>query len=169
VPLTLLILLITIGALVAAGIPLVLGLTAVMGTFGIIAIASQVQPMDQSVSALVLLVGFAVGVDYSMFHLKREREKRAAGRSEQAALEARPPRLAARCWCRGCPSWWPWRACFGPRRHLRLVRVRDDDGVTTRAWTQTIRPLSRIGAAPKMSWRHAHGGGNGCRAGAGWH
>ena len=37
--------------------------------------------------AMVLLIGLAVGVDYSMFYLKRERQERAAGRSEQAALE----------------------------------------------------------------------------------
>jgi RND superfamily putative drug exporter len=36
----------------------------------------------------VLLIGLAVGVDYTMFYLRREREERAAGRSEQAALEA---------------------------------------------------------------------------------
>ena len=88
VPLTLGILLVAFGALVAAGIPLLLGLSAVLGTFGIIAIVSRVLPMDESVSAIVLLIGLAVGVDYSMFYLKREREERAAGRSEQAALEA---------------------------------------------------------------------------------
>ena len=37
--------------------------------------------------ALVLLIGLAVGVDYSMFYLRREREERAAGRSERDALE----------------------------------------------------------------------------------
>ena len=37
---------------------------------------------------LVLLIGLAVGVDYSMFYLRREREERAKGRSERAALEA---------------------------------------------------------------------------------
>ena len=36
---------------------------------------------------MVLLVGLAVGVDYSMFYLRREREERAAGRSEREALE----------------------------------------------------------------------------------
>jgi uncharacterized membrane protein YdfJ with MMPL/SSD domain len=36
----------------------------------------------------VLLVGLAVGVDYSMFYLKRVREERVAGRSQQAAIEA---------------------------------------------------------------------------------
>ncbi len=36
----------------------------------------------------MLLIGLAVGVDYSMFYLRREREERAKGRSERAALEA---------------------------------------------------------------------------------
>jgi RND superfamily putative drug exporter len=88
VPLTLLILLIAFGAVVAAGIPLLLGLTAVLGTLGLVSLVSQVVPMSESTSALVLLIGLAVGVDYSMFYLKREREERAAGRSEGAALEA---------------------------------------------------------------------------------
>ncbi len=88
VPLTLIILLFAFGALVAAGIPLLLGLSAVLGTFGLMSIVSNVVPMDDSVGALVLLVGLAVGVDYSMFYLKREREERAAGRTEGAALEA---------------------------------------------------------------------------------
>jgi uncharacterized membrane protein YdfJ with MMPL/SSD domain len=87
-PLTLIILLVAFGALVAAGIPLLLGLTAVLGTFGLVALVSHVLPMADTVSAIILLIGLAVGVDYSMFYLKREREERAAGRSEEAALEA---------------------------------------------------------------------------------
>jgi len=87
-PITLIILVITFGALVAAGIPLLLALTAVFGTFGLIALPSHVLPMANEVPALVLLVGLAVGVDYSMFYLRREREERAKGRSERAALEA---------------------------------------------------------------------------------
>jgi uncharacterized membrane protein YdfJ with MMPL/SSD domain len=87
-PLTLAILLLAFGALVAAGIPLLLGITAVLGTLGIVALISQVLPMSDSVPAIILLIGLAVGVDYTMFYLKREREERAAGRSEEAALEA---------------------------------------------------------------------------------
>jgi uncharacterized membrane protein YdfJ with MMPL/SSD domain len=87
-PVTLLILVVAFGALVAAGIPLLLALTAVFATFGLIAIPSLVFPVAMQAPALVLLIGLAVGVDYSMFYLKREREERAAGRSEQAALEA---------------------------------------------------------------------------------
>ena len=88
IPLTLAILVLAFGALVAAGIPLLLGLTAVLATFGLVAVTSQVLPMDDSVRAIILLIGLAVGVDYTMFYLKREREERAAGRSEEAALEA---------------------------------------------------------------------------------
>ena len=44
--------------------------------------------MDQNVSAVVLLIGLAVGVDYSLFYIKREREERAAGKGHRAALEA---------------------------------------------------------------------------------
>ncbi len=87
-PITLIILLVAFGALVAAGIPLLLALTAVFGTFGLVALASHLLPMANEVPALVLLVGLAVGVDYSMFYLRREREERARGRSERAALEA---------------------------------------------------------------------------------
>jgi uncharacterized membrane protein YdfJ with MMPL/SSD domain len=87
-PITLIILVVAFGALVAAGIPLLLGLTAVLATFGLLALSSQVLPVAQEAFAVVLLIGLAVGVDYSMFYLKREREERAAGRSERAALEA---------------------------------------------------------------------------------
>ena len=88
VPLTLIILIVAFGALVAAGIPVVLGLSAVLATFGLVAVWSQLFPMEEAVGAMILLIGLAVGVDYSLFYLKREREERAAGRSEEAALEA---------------------------------------------------------------------------------
>jgi uncharacterized membrane protein YdfJ with MMPL/SSD domain len=87
-PVTIIILVIAFGALVAAGIPLLLALSAVMATMGLLAFPSQLWPVDENISALVLLIGLAVGVDYTMFYLKREREERAAGKSESAALEA---------------------------------------------------------------------------------
>ena len=87
-PITLVILVLAFGALVAAGLPLLLGLTAVAGTIGLLGPLSQVFPLEEQVSSVVLLVGLAVGVDYSMFYLRREMEERDAGRSPQAALEA---------------------------------------------------------------------------------
>jgi uncharacterized membrane protein YdfJ with MMPL/SSD domain len=88
VPLTLLILVLVFGSIVAAGVPLLLALTAVLATIGLLSLPSRLIPMDQSVSEVVLLIGLAVGVDYALFYLKREREERAAGRGHRAALEA---------------------------------------------------------------------------------
>jgi uncharacterized membrane protein YdfJ with MMPL/SSD domain len=85
-PITLLILLIAFGSLVAAGVPLLLGLTAVLGTIGLVGLQSHISAVDPSINEVILLIGLAVGVDYSMFYLRREREERESGRSEQASL-----------------------------------------------------------------------------------
>src|SRR4029079_12337829 len=88
-PVTLIILLLAFGALVAAGGPLLLAITAVMATIGIMGPLSHVMGggVDNSVNEVILLIGLAVGVDYSMFYLRREREEREAGRSTEAALD----------------------------------------------------------------------------------
>jgi uncharacterized membrane protein YdfJ with MMPL/SSD domain len=87
-PITLIILIITFGTLVAAGVPLLIGLTSVMAALGVTAVTSYVFPAASELSAVILLMGLAVGVDYSLFYLRREREERAAGRGERSALEA---------------------------------------------------------------------------------
>src|SRR3954465_12223669 len=86
-PLTLIILTITFGTLVAAGVPLLIGITAVLAALGMVALPGQILPVDSNLPAVVLLIGLAVGVDYSLFYLRREREERAAGRNERSALE----------------------------------------------------------------------------------
>ena len=68
--------------------PLLLAITAVAAAISLIGPISQIWPVDEAISSVVLLIGLAVGVDYSMFYLRREREERARGRSEEAALEA---------------------------------------------------------------------------------
>ncbi|MGZ4372842.1 MAG: MMPL family transporter [Gaiellaceae bacterium] len=88
VPVTLIVLVVAFGALIAAGLPLLLALTAVFATMAVLALPSQLMPLDKDISVIVLLIGLAVGVDYSLFYLKRAREERAAGRGERAALEA---------------------------------------------------------------------------------
>ncbi len=87
-PVTLIILTITFGTLVAAGVPLLIGITAVLAALGLVALPSGALPVDSNLSAVILMIGLAVGVDYSLFYLRREREERAAGRSERAALIA---------------------------------------------------------------------------------
>jgi uncharacterized membrane protein YdfJ with MMPL/SSD domain len=88
IPLTLIILVLVFGALIAAFLPLLLALSAVVGTLGLLALPSHLIPLDKNVAAVVLLIGLAVGVDYSLFYLKREREERASGKGHRAALEA---------------------------------------------------------------------------------
>jgi RND superfamily putative drug exporter len=86
-PVTLVILVVAFGALVAAGIPLLLGITAVAAALGLTALLSHLVHVDESISSVILLVGLAVGVDYSMFYLRRTREERARGLSSAEALE----------------------------------------------------------------------------------
>jgi RND superfamily putative drug exporter len=87
-PLTLIILTITFGSLVAAGVPLLIGLSSVLAALGLVALFSKVLPVDSNLPAVVLMIGLAVGVDYSLFYLRREREERAGGRDERGALYA---------------------------------------------------------------------------------
>jgi uncharacterized membrane protein YdfJ with MMPL/SSD domain len=86
-PVTLLILVFAFGALVAAGIPLLLGITAVAGALGLTALVSHVMPVDPSINSVILLIGLAVGIDYSLFYLRRTREERALGRTSAEALQ----------------------------------------------------------------------------------
>ncbi|MDP9227726.1 MAG: MMPL family transporter [Actinomycetota bacterium] len=86
-PITLLILVFAFGSLVAALVPLVLGVTAVMAAMALVAIPSHLSPVDGNISSVILLVGLAVGVDYSLFYIRREREERAKGRDPKSALD----------------------------------------------------------------------------------
>ena len=84
---TLIILLIAFGALVAAGVPLLLGLTSVFATVGLLGPVSQLSALHPAVAQVVMLVGLAVGVDYAMFYLRRMMEEQDRGRASGAALE----------------------------------------------------------------------------------
>jgi uncharacterized membrane protein YdfJ with MMPL/SSD domain len=86
-PITLIILILTFGSLVAAGIPLLIAISSVIAALTLVALPSQLWPVDSNLSAVILMIGLAVGVDYSLFYLRREREERAAGRSPEDALQ----------------------------------------------------------------------------------
>ena len=86
-PITLVLMLVAFGALVAAGLPVLLAATSVAATIGISAPVSHLVPFDDTVASMIVLIGMAVGVDYSLFYLKREREERARGRSTVDAVE----------------------------------------------------------------------------------
>lgn len=86
-PLTLVILLVVFGAVVMALIPVVVGMAAVISAMGLWAAASQLVPDQGMVSHLILLVGLAVGVDYSLFYLRRFREERHRGVDKIDAIQ----------------------------------------------------------------------------------
>ena len=77
-PLTLIILLFAFGAMVAAGIPVLLAFSAVLATFGLNSLFSHFMPTTDVTAEIILMIGMAVGVDYSLFYLRRERDERAA-------------------------------------------------------------------------------------------
>jgi len=87
VPITLILLLVVFGALIAAGIPVLLAGSAVAATISLLAIPSRWLPIGAGTAEIVLILGMAVGVDYSLFYLRREREERAAGRTAADALQ----------------------------------------------------------------------------------
>jgi RND superfamily putative drug exporter len=86
VPVSLVLLLVVFGALIAAGIPLLLAGTAVISAISLLAIPGRWLPVDGTTSSIVLLVGMAVGIDYSLFYLRRVREERVAGNDTSQAL-----------------------------------------------------------------------------------
>ncbi len=87
IPITLIILLGAFGALVAAGLPVLLAFSAVLASLGMYSLITHAYSGDyQSTSSVVLLIGMAVGVDYSLFYLRREREEREAGQPPRPAL-----------------------------------------------------------------------------------
>ena len=85
--LMLMILLVAFGAVVAAGLPLVLGATAVAATVGLLGPVSQLYALPLDVSQLVVIIGLAVGVDYAMFYSRRMMEERDRGHSAEEAVE----------------------------------------------------------------------------------
>jgi putative drug exporter of the RND superfamily len=86
VPITLILLVVVFGALIAAGIPLLLAATSVVTAISLLAIPGHWLPVGQATSEVTLLIGMAVGIDYSLFYLRREREERARGATVAQAL-----------------------------------------------------------------------------------
>ncbi len=86
-PITLLILVIAFGGLLIAGIPVLLAMSAVFSALGLTAVASQLLPVTDVTQSVILLIGLAVGVDYSIFYIARERQERARGVNRIDAIE----------------------------------------------------------------------------------
>jgi putative drug exporter of the RND superfamily len=87
-PLTLILLVGAFGTLVAAGIPVLLALSSALTATWLLAIPGHWLPVGSETSTVVLLVGMAVGIDYSLFFLRRQREERARGAEPYQAIAA---------------------------------------------------------------------------------
>jgi putative drug exporter of the RND superfamily len=86
IPVTLGILLVAFGAVVAALLPVALAIMAVMAAMGLLAFASRLAPTVDTTAHVMLLVGLAVGVDYCLFYIRRERDERRNGADPHRAL-----------------------------------------------------------------------------------
>jgi RND superfamily putative drug exporter len=84
--LMLIILLAAFGAVVAAGLPLVLGASAVAATVGLLGPVSHIYALPSDVAELVVIIGLAVGVDYAMFYARRVMEERDRGATAEEAV-----------------------------------------------------------------------------------
>ncbi|MGW7085426.1 MMPL family transporter [Streptomyces sp. NPDC054871] len=86
-PVTLLVMVFVFGAIVAASVPVILGISSVLAGLGLWGVASQLVPDPGPVTHIIVLMGMAIGVDYSLFYLKRQREERALGANNVDAIE----------------------------------------------------------------------------------
>jgi RND superfamily putative drug exporter len=86
-PVTLAILAVVFGALIAAGVPVLLAFSSVAAALGLSVFASYLVPTTELLASVVLLIGMAVGVDYSLFYVRRAREQRAKGDPVDRAIE----------------------------------------------------------------------------------
>ncbi|WP_327258022.1 MMPL family transporter [Streptomyces sp. NBC_01244] len=86
IPLTIVILAVVFGSLISAGLPVLISLVSVIAAMGFLTFFGKWIAIGDSTPSVVLLIGMAVGVDYSLFYLRRAREERAAGRDNETAL-----------------------------------------------------------------------------------
>ncbi len=83
----LIILLFVFGALVAASLPLILGIVAIIMALGLTALIGQFGDLSFFVTNMITMMGLAVGIDYALFIVSRYREERAAGVEKLDAIE----------------------------------------------------------------------------------
>ncbi|MEU4622568.1 MMPL family transporter [Actinoplanes sp. NPDC023801] len=86
IPVTLGILLVAFGAVVASFLPVLLAIMSVVAAIGLMAAASRFAPVVDETTHVMLLIGLAVGVDYCLFYIRRERDERRRGADPHRAL-----------------------------------------------------------------------------------
>lgn len=90
-PIALLVLIIAFGSLVAAGLPLLAGVAALVTAFGVLGAARYLTSFDVFVQAVVTMIGLALGIDYCLFAVTRQRAELAAHPGRAIADTVGPP------------------------------------------------------------------------------
>ncbi|MDP9363632.1 MAG: MMPL family transporter [Chloroflexota bacterium] len=85
-PVAAVVLVVVFGALVAAGLPILLGLVSIFVATGLTAVASRVVGISDEVSVMITMIGLAVGIDYALFLIERYREERRHGLPKHDAI-----------------------------------------------------------------------------------
>ncbi len=87
-PITLLVLVLVFGALMAAGVSLILALVAIFASIGAISVIGLFLPQSFFIINVIMMIGLAVGIDYALFIIERYREERRQGLGKIEAITA---------------------------------------------------------------------------------
>ncbi len=82
----LVVLAVVFGALVAALLPIALGIVAIVTALGLIGLTSHFMGLSFFITNMVTMMGLAVGIDYSLFIVSRYREERKKGLDKVEAI-----------------------------------------------------------------------------------
>ena len=86
VPIAVIILILVFGALVAAFVPIVLAVASIAVAFGAASLLGQFIGLIFFIQNIILMIGFTVGIDYSLFIVARYREERRSGLDKMSAI-----------------------------------------------------------------------------------
>ena len=87
IPIALIILLVLFGTVTAALMPIGLSIACIVVAFGITALIGQAFELVFFVTLMIIMIGLAVGIDYSLVIISRYRDELARGLDKQEAIE----------------------------------------------------------------------------------
>jgi putative drug exporter of the RND superfamily len=83
----LIVLIVVFGALVVAGVPILLAIVSTIVAIGMAALVGRVMDLSFFIVNMITMIGLAVGIDYALFIVERYREERRHGRPKHLAIE----------------------------------------------------------------------------------